>query len=108
MCIQFGECNGECYVPDHKPFVGLFKKKEPLNSRQTRWCLTANLFGINIKYESGKKNALADALLWMKSKEDRKVLLIKITNGNNEELLSKIKKNLSIKNLQLFTRLIYQ
>jgi len=28
----------------------------------------------------------------MKSKEDRKVLITKITNGNNEELLSKVIK----------------
>ena len=28
----------------------------------------------------------------MKSKEDQKVLLTKITNGNNEELLSKVMK----------------
>ena len=50
------------------------------------------MLGINIKYESGKKNVLADALSRMKSKEDRKVLLTKITNGNNEELLSKVIK----------------
>ena len=40
---------------DHKPLVGLFKNKEPLNARQTRWCLTDSILGINIKYESGKK-----------------------------------------------------
>ena len=50
------------------------------------------MLGINIKYESGKKNVLADALSRMKSKEDRKVLLTKITNGNDEELLSKVIK----------------
>ena len=77
---------------DHKPLVGLFKNKEPLNARQTRWCLTASMLGINIKYESGKKNVLADALSRMKSKEERKILLTKITNGNNEELLSKVIK----------------
>ena len=75
---------------DHKPLVGLFKNKEPLNERQTRWCLTASMLGINIKYESGKKNVLVDALSRMKSKEERKILLTKITNGNNEELLSKV------------------
>jgi len=48
------------------------------------------MLGINIKYESSKKNVLADALSRMKSKEDQKVLLTKITNGNNEELLSKV------------------
>ena len=40
---------------DHKPLIGLFKNKEPLNAR----CLTASMLGINIKYESGKKNVLA-------------------------------------------------
>jgi len=50
------------------------------------------MLGINIKYESGKTNVLADALSRMKSKEDRKVLVTKITNGNNEELLSKVIK----------------
>jgi len=50
------------------------------------------MLGTNIKYESDKKNVLADAISRMKSKEDQKVLLIKITNGNNEELLSKVIK----------------
>ena len=77
---------------DHRSLVGLFKNKEPLNVRQTRWCLTASMLGTNIKYESDKKNVLADAISRMKSKEDQKVLLIKITNGNNEELLSKVIK----------------
>jgi len=35
---------------------------------------------------------LADALSRMKSKEERKILLTKITNRNNEELLSKFIK----------------
>lgn len=47
---------------DHKPLVGLFNKKEPANARQTRWCMSANLLGVDIRYESGKKNVIADAL----------------------------------------------
>ena len=77
---------------DHKPLIGLFKNKEPNNARQTRWCLSASMLGVDIRYESGKKNVVADALSRMKNKEDKIVLATKITTEENENLLSKVIK----------------
>ena len=77
---------------DHKPLVGLFNKKEPTNARQTRWCMAANLLGVEICYESGKKNVIADALSRMKNDTDKKVLVTKITKEVDESLLSKVVK----------------
>jgi len=80
---------------DHKPLLGLFKNKEPHNARQTRWCLTASMLGVDIRYETGKKNVLADALSRMKNNKENVVLATKIinhdiTNDENEALLSKV------------------
>jgi len=77
---------------DHKPLVGLFNKKEPTNARQTRWCMAANLLGVEICYESGKKNVITDALSRMKNDTDKKVLVTKITKEVDESLLSKVVK----------------
>ena len=77
---------------DHKPLVGLFNKKEPANARQTRWCMAANLLGVEIRYESGKKNVVADALSRMKSNSDKKILATKIIKEVDETLLSKVIK----------------
>ena len=77
---------------DHKPLVGLFNKKEPSNARQTRWCITANLLDVDIRYEPGKKNAVADALSRMKNEEEKKVLALKISKETEDSLLSKVIK----------------
>jgi len=77
---------------DHKPLVGLFKRKEPNNARQTRWCLTASMLGVEIRYETGKKNVVADALSRMKNDQDKIVLATKISNEEDENLMSKVIK----------------
>ena len=78
---------------DHRPLLGLFKNKEPKNARQTRWCLTASSLGVDIRYEPGKKNVLADALSRMKSEKDKKLLAMKVTQEKDETLLSKVIKD---------------
>jgi len=77
---------------DHKPLVGLFKNKEPSNARHTRWCLTANMLGVDIRYESGKKNVIADALSRMRNDKDKIVMATKVASETNETLLSKVIK----------------
>ena len=77
---------------DHKPLVGLFNKKEPTSARQTRWCLAVNLLGVEIRYEPGKKNVVADALSRMKSINDKKILATKLSSKVDESLLSKVVK----------------
>ena len=77
---------------DHKPLLGLFKNKEPNNARQTRWCLTASMLKVDIRYEQGKKNVVADALSRMKNLEEKKVLATKISNNEENDLLSKVIK----------------
>ena len=78
---------------DYRPLLGLFKNKEPKNARQTRWCLTASSLGVGIRYEPGKKNVLADALSRMKCEKDKKLLAMKVTQENDETLLSKVIKD---------------
>ena len=87
-----GNPNTTIIYTDHKPLMGLFNKKEPTNARQTRWCMAANLLGVEIRYESGKKNVVADALSRMKSTHDKTVLATKIIKEVDETLLSKVVK----------------
>jgi len=47
---------------DHKPLVGYFKNSIPLSDRHTRWISLFNEFKVNILYDKGKNNHLADAL----------------------------------------------
>ena len=49
---------------DHKPLIGLFNKRTPIDQdRQlTNWILTFSMLKIIVKYEEGRKNHLADAL----------------------------------------------
>jgi len=73
---------------DHKPLLGLFKNKEPNNARQTRWCLTLSMLNVELRYEPGKRNVLADALSRLKPM-DKTIVATKFDNKINEELLSK-------------------
>eukprot|EP00833_Pecoramyces_ruminatium_P001297 jgi/Orpsp1_1/1175329/evm.model.c7180000053428.1 len=73
-----GNPNKTIVYTDHKPLIGLFKNKEPNNARQTRWCLTISMLRVDIRYESGKKNVVADALSRMKNKEDKILFVTKI------------------------------
>ena len=77
---------------DHRPLLGLLKNKEPQNARHTRWCLDVSMLKIDLRYETGKKNVIADALSRMKSKDERVVLATRIIKENNENLLSKVIK----------------
>ena len=47
---------------DHKPLIGYFNKSIPMTDRHTRWISLFNEFKVNIYYEKGKNNFLADAL----------------------------------------------
>eukprot|EP00833_Pecoramyces_ruminatium_P016401 jgi/Orpsp1_1/1190433/evm.model.d7180000078941.1 len=90
-----GNPNKTIVYTDHKPLIGLFKNKEPNNARQTRWCLTVSMLGVDIRYESGKKNVVADALSRMKNKEDKILLVTKIIHNEKDEdknLLTKVIK----------------
>jgi len=56
----------------HKPLIGLFKNKDPNDAQQTHWYFISSMFGVNIKYESSKKNVITDALSIMKNTKKRK------------------------------------
>jgi len=76
---------------DHKPLVGLFtKNKEPINARQTRWCLNVSSLGVEVKYEPGKKNVVADALSRMKKEEQKVVMAAFQKQETHSNLLSKV------------------
>ena len=81
---------------DHKPLVGLFKNKQPVdNDRQlTNWVLTFSMLKVVVKYEEGKKNILADALSRIPS-EVEKVSINSFSNATplmNSFINSKIIK----------------
>ena len=87
-----GNINPTVIYTDHKPLIGLFKNKEPHNARQTHWCLTASSLGVDVKYESGKRNVVADALSRMKTTEDKKILVTQQENANESNLMTKVMK----------------
>ena len=64
--------------------MGLFQNKEPNNARHARWCIDLSMLKVVVKYEPGKKNALADSL----SRIDRK---------DNKEELTKVTSIVNIK-----------
>ena len=74
---------------DHKPLVGLFNNKEPNNARHARWCIDLSMLKVIVKYEPGKKNALADSLsrlLPIIEENNSKVTMIyNVTSGLTEE-----------------------
>jgi len=85
--------NKTVVITDHKPLISFFKNKEPNNARQARWCLTVSTLGVEIQYQMGKKNVLADALSRMKKRDNSVVLATKLTSKEEEELLSKTIKD---------------
>ena len=72
---------------DHKPLVGLFKNKETINSRQSRWVITFSMLKIKVIYEPGKRSVLADALYRLKSKNSEIVATYLEEINNNINLL---------------------
>ena len=73
---------------DHKPLVGLFNNKEPNNARHARWCIDLSMLKVIVKYEPGKKNALADSLsrlLPIIEENNSKVTIYNVTSGLTEE-----------------------
>jgi len=47
---------------DHKPLVGMFKNKEPTERQLSNWILEFSMLKVNVVYEEGRKNFIADAL----------------------------------------------
>jgi len=83
---------------DHKPLVGLFKNKEPNNSRQTRWVILLSMLNVKVMYEPGKKNVVADALSRMESTNNKIVATLAtdpstINSTKDNSLLVKFKEN---------------
>ena len=47
---------------DHKPLVYIFAKREPTNSRHLKWITELSILNVQVAYEEGKNNFVADAL----------------------------------------------
>ena len=47
---------------DHKPLVSIFSKGEPTNSRHLKWIVELSTLKVNVQFQEGKKNVIADAL----------------------------------------------
>ena len=90
---------------DHKPLIGLFKNKETMNSRQTRWVLLLSMLKVSIIYEPGKKNVIADALSRMRMKNEEVVatLLSDLNINIDNKLISKFNdKFIKVNNEEYF------
>lgn len=57
-----GNSNRTTIITDHKPLVPMLMKNQPNNDRHAKWCEEIRSLNIEVKYEDGKKNVLADAL----------------------------------------------
>ena len=79
---------------DHKPLVGLFKNKETNNARQARWVILLSMLKVEVIYEPGKKNVVADALSRLKVNHDHVVsmLLPELTIPEDDKLISVFKE----------------
>jgi len=89
---------------DHKLLVSLFKNKETNNSRQTRWILLLSMLKIEVIYEPGNKNVLADALSRLKSSNPIvSTVLSEINSIDEGNLLNSIKsKFITINNEEYY------
>jgi len=69
---------------DHLPLVSIIKKLEPATSKHVRWCNLFSQFQVNIVYQPGKGNIIADALSRIR-KNDNIIVDTLINNNTNEE-----------------------
>jgi len=76
-----------------------------MNSRQTGWVLLLSILKVNIIYEPGKKNVIADALSRMRLKNEEVVatLLSDLNINIHDKLISKFNdKFIKINNQEYF------
>ena len=76
-----------------------------MNSRQTRWVLLLSMLKVNIIYEPGKKNVIADALSRMRMKNEEVVatLLSDLNINIDNKLISKFNdKFIKVNNEEYF------
>lgn len=78
---------------DHRPLIGLFGNKEPNNARQTRWVLTLSMLKVDVKYEPGKKNVLADALSRLHTNKNEIINVISNSNQTNDPIKQFLEKS---------------
>ena len=55
---------------DHLPLVSFIKKLEPATSKHARWCNLFNQLQVNIVYQPGKGNIIADTLSRIRKKDN--------------------------------------
>ena len=79
--ISSNKCPTILYT-DHKPLVSLFTSKEPNNARQTRWVLLLSMLKVEVLYEPGKKNVIADALSRMPSSKNEVIATVTVSVNN--------------------------
>ena len=72
-------------ITDHKPLVSIFSKREPTNSRHLKWVTELTILKVNVLFEEGRKNVIADALsrIPTKEKNENKEILNALVNNNN-------------------------
>ena len=68
---------------DHLPLVSIINKLEPATSKHARWCNLFSQLQVNIVYQPGKANIIADALSRIRKKDN--IIVYTLINNNNEE-----------------------
>jgi len=81
---------------DHQPLVPIFQKNEPTTSKHARWCSFFSQLQIDVVYQPGKANVIADALSRIKRKDD--IILDTLVDKNNNTNKTSNNDNSNYKN----------
>ena len=66
---------------DHQPLVPIMKRGEPNTSKHARWCSLFSQLQVDVVYQPGKANIIADALSRIKRKDD--IIVDTLVDKNN-------------------------
>ena len=69
---------------DHKPLVSIFANREPSNNRHLKWVTELSILNVQVQFQEGKKNVIADALSRLPTKEihENKEILNALVNND--------------------------
>jgi len=76
---------------DHQPLVPIIKNNEPNTSKHARWCLLFSQLQVDVVYQPGRANILADALSRIKRKDI--ITTNALVNDNNSNTEGNVKEN---------------
>jgi len=85
---------------DHKPLIVVLHNREPTNHRHLKWVSVISSLNLNIQYQEGRKNVLADALSRIPTSfETINIINNSINNVTDANINNNISNTNSINNL---------